>query len=261
MDRILNGKTALVTGGAGGIGREISRTLASAGARVIILCRDSVKAEETLKMIQEEGGSAAYHLINLSDAAERDAGLKKVLADNGSVDILVNNAGISGFMGPVADTPLEELNAVFEVNLNAPFHLAKLVIPGMTEKGFGRIINISSVASRVTPAWTTTYNMSKAALDAFTASLSREIASRGITVNSVAPGLVLTERILTKRVPGLAAERGISEEDVLNGMKSKSDTRRLTTETELAGTILFLCSPAAGNISGEVIEMSGGYQG
>jgi 3-hydroxybutyrate dehydrogenase len=261
MDNILKGKTALVTGGAGGIGREISRTLAAAGAHVVILCRDAVKAEETLSLIREDGGSAAYHLVNLSDAADRENGLQKIIDDNGGIDILVNNAGISGFMGPVADTPLEELNSVFEVNLNAPFHLAQKLIPGMRSKGFGRIINISSVAPRVNPAWTTTYNMSKAALNAFTSSLSREIAAEGITVNGVAPGLVLTERILTKRVPGLAAERGISEEEVLNGMKSKSDTRQLTTEKELAETVLFLCSDAARNISGETIEMSGGYQG
>lgn len=261
MDNTLKGKTALVTGGAGGIGREISRTLAAAGARVIILCRDAAKAEETLALIKNENGSAAYHLIDLSDAADREAGLKKILQDSDGVDILVNNAGISGFMGPVADTPLEELDSVLEVNLNAPFHLAQMLIPGMTGKGFGRIINISSVAPRVNPAWTTTYNMSKAALNTFTASLSREIASSGITVNGVAPGLVLTERIQKKRVPGLAAERGISEEEVLNGMKSKSDTRRLTTERELAETVLFLCSDAARNISGETIEMSGGYQG
>ena len=261
MDKILENRTALVTGGAGGIGREISRTLAAAGAQVVIICRDSVKAEETLKLIKEEGGSAFYYLVNLSEPADREEGLNRIISDCGTIDILVNNAGISGFMGPVAETPLEELNSLMEVNMNAPFHLAQKVIPGMTEKGFGRIINISSVASRVTPAWTTTYNMSKAALDAFTSSLSREIASGGITVNGVAPGLVLTDRILTKRVPGLAAERGVSEEDILNGMKSKSDTKQLTTGEELAGTVLFLCSDAARNISGETIEMSGGYQG
>ena len=226
-----------------------------------IICRDSVKAEETLKLIREEGGSAAYHLIDLSDAARRDAGLAEILERRGSVDILVNNAGISGFMGPVAETPLEELDSILEVNVSAPFHLAQKVIPGMKEKGFGRIVNISSVAPRVNPAWTTTYNMSKAAINAFTASLSREIAAEGITVNAIAPGLVLTDRILKKRVPGLAAESGRTEEEILNGMRSKSDTRQLTTGKELAGTVLYLCSSSARNVSGEVIEMSGGYQG
>jgi len=261
MNWNLKDKRALVTGGAGGIGRAISMTLAGAGAEVIILCRDGIKAEETLDLIRKQGGQAAYRIVDLADAADREKGLKEILKEIGRIDILVNNAGISGFMGPVTATPLEELESVINVNLTAPFHLAQLVLPGMQEKGWGRIINLSSVAPRVNPPFSVTYNISKAALNSFTSSLSRETASQGVTVNAVAPGLVLTDRIKNKRIPGLAAEKGMKEEELLAGMKSKSDTRELTTESELAETVLFLCSPAARNISGEVIEVSGGYQG
>lgn len=257
----LTGKTALITGGAGGIGRAISLTLAEAGAHIIMVCRDEIKAGETKKAIENLKGSAAFRVINLSNADEREKGMDMILNEQGSIDILVNNAGISGPMGPVAGTPLSELHSVLEVNLTAPFHMAQKVIPGMVNKGFGRIINISSVAPRVNPAYSVTYNMSKAGLNSFTASLSREVASQGITVNALAPGLVMTERIKSKRLPGLAAESGKTEDEILNGMKSKSDTRNLTTEQELADTVLFLCSESARNISGEIIEVSGGYQG
>jgi NAD(P)-dependent dehydrogenase (short-subunit alcohol dehydrogenase family) len=257
----LTGKTALITGGAGGIGRAISQTLAEAGARVIIICRDRVKAEETKALIEKKKARADYYILDLADEHDREKGMKQILNEQGPIDILVNNAGISGHMGPVAATPLKELQSVLEVNLSAPFHLAQKVIPSMQEKGFGRIINISSVAPRVNPAFSVTYNMSKAGLNSFTASLSREVAASGITVNALAPGLVMTDRIKTKRLPGLAAESGKTEEEILNGMKSKSDTKELTTEEELAETVLFLSSKSARNISGEIIELSGGYQG
>lgn len=261
MNFDLSGRTALITGGAGGIGRAISRTLAEAGARVIIVCRDSIKAEETKALIEKKNAQAEYYILNLADEQDREDGLNRILKEHGRIDILVNNAGISGHMGPVAGTPLKELQSVLDVNLAAPFHLAQKVIPSMQKQGFGRIINISSVAPRVNPAYSVTYNMSKAGLNSFTASLSREVAAHGITVNALAPGLVMTDRIKTKRLPGLAAESGKAEEEILNGMKSKSDTRELTTEVELAETVLFLCSGSAKNISGEVIEISGGYQG
>lgn len=257
----LTGKTALITGGAGGIGRAISLTLAEAGAHVIIVCRDSVKAEETKVMIEEGGSRAYYYIFDLAHDQDREEGLKQILKEHKSIDILINNAGISGHMGPVAGTPLKELQQVLEVNLSAPFHLAQCVIPSMQKQGFGRIINISSVAPRVNPAYSVTYNMSKAGLNSFTASLSRELGAHGITVNALAPGLVMTDRIKTKRLPGLAAESGKTEEEILIGMKSKSDTKELTTEDELAETVLFLCSRSARNISGEIIEISGGYQG
>ncbi len=257
----LTGKTALVTGGAGGIGRAISRTLAAAGAKVVIVCRDSSKAEETISLIEKDGGRAVYFLMDLADEKSRDEKLDEILAAEGGISLLVNNAGISGFMGPVTGTPLDELRSVLEVNLSAPFHLAQKILPGMQDRGFGRIINISSVAPRVNPPFSVTYNMSKAGLNSFTSSLSREVAADGVTVNAIAPGLVLTDRIKNKRIPGLAAEKGLSEEQILQGMTSKSDTKELTSEEELAQTVLFLCSSGAKNITGEIIEVSGGYQG
>ena len=259
MSGNLEGKTALVTGGAGGIGLAISLLLAEEGASVLIFGRDEGKGNVALSRLREFGGKGFFRSVDLMDTESVDSAVRDFIGSTGSIDILVNNAGVSGFMGPVTGTPLEELTAVLRVNLEAPFQLAKLVLPEMTAKGYGRIVNISSVAARVNPPNSVTYNISKAGLNSLTASLSREVASRGITVNALAPGLVLTDRIRNSRLPGLARETGKTPDELLAGMTAKTDTRRLTTEEELAQAVLFLCSPGAGNISGEIIEMSGGY--
>jgi len=255
----LQGKTALVTGGAGGIGLAVSLHLAREGASVLIFGRDEAKGREALSQIKDSKGTGVFFSLDLQDQESVKSGISDILSDGTIVDILVNNAGISGFMGPVTDTPLTELDSIFRLNLAVPFQLSQLLLPGMIESGFGRIVNISSVAARLNPPNSVTYNISKAGLNSFTKSLSREVASKGITVNALAPGLVLTERIKTKRLPGLARETGKTADEILAGMTAKTDTQKLTTEDELAEAVLFLCSPAAGNISGEIIEMSGGY--
>lgn len=258
MTGILQGKTALVTGGAGGIGRAISLNLSKAGARLIILGRDRTKGDEVVAEIESAGGRARFLPTDLSDMDMMESAVSE-LAEEEPIEILVNNAGISGYTGPVLETPISELNSVLQVNAVAPFLLSRLLLPGMMKLGSGRIINISSVASRVNPPNSTGYNMSKAALNSFTSSLSREVAAGGITVNAIAPGLVLTDRIRNSRIPQLAEASGRSPDEVLAGMTSGTDTGRLTTKEELAEAVRFLCSEGARNITGEIIEMSGGY--
>ena len=255
----LKGKTALVTGGAGGIGLAVSLLLAREGAFVIILGRDEYKGQKALESIKKIGGKASFYSVDLMAPVSVKDSVESFFKRGLRVDILVNNAGVSGFMGPVVNTPVDELRDILRVNLEAPFQLSSLVLPGMIERGYGRIVNISSVAARVNPPNSVSYNISKAGLNSFTKSLSREVASHGITVNALAPGLVLTERIKKNRLPGLSRETGISPDDLLEGMKAKTDTRKLTSEDEIAQAVLFLCSKGADNISGEVIEMSGGY--
>jgi len=255
----LNNKNVLVTGGSGGIGSAICRTMAEAGAKIVIFSRNKEKADRVVDELRKEGRRADFFQTDLADSQSISFSVSRVHEQIGSIDVLINNAAISGYMGPVTTTPVEELQSVLNVNLVGAFQLARDFLPGMMKNKFGRIINISSVASRVNPANSATYNISKAGLDAMTKSLSRESASYGITVNSIAPGLILTDRIVSSRLPGLAEKSGSSEEDIVSAIASQSDTKRLTTEVEIAELVLFLCSGGAENITGEIINLSGGY--
>jgi NAD(P)-dependent dehydrogenase (short-subunit alcohol dehydrogenase family) len=258
MDKVMNEKVAVVTGGAGGIGKAISQSLVTAGAKTIIVGRDDQKAKNTIKTITKNGGVAIFYRTDLSKEQEIAQTIEDIFAKFEKVDILVNNAAISGFMGPVVETPMEEVENVLKVNLISIFHLSKLVLPKMIENHFGRIINISSVAPRRSPANSASYNISKAGLNTLTKTLSKEVAVHGITVNAIAPGLVLTERILKKRLPGMAAKAGVSEEEMLKRLTEGTDTGRLTREEDVAELVMFLASKASQNITGEIINVAGG---
>ncbi len=252
-------KIAIVTGGASGIGKAISTRLSKAAATVIIFGRNVERGNRTVAEIAEDGGKAEFYRTDLISGKDIEKSMSQVLTKYDNVDILVNNAGISGFMGPVVDTPMQEVEDVLKVNLTSIFHLSKLVLPKMIEKRYGRIINISSVAPRVTPPNSATYNMSKAAVNALTKTLSREVASYGITVNAIAPGMVMTERILKSRIPGMAKESGISPEEYLQKLTEGTDTHRLTREEDVAELVMFLASKASQNITGEIVNVAGGF--
>lgn len=255
----MEGKVAIVTGGAGGIGRAISFRLADAGAVAVIFGRNEERGRETVETITGDGDKAIFLRTDLNSAENIEDSFNKVMDIYGKVDILVNNAAISGFMGPVMDTPIKVVEEVLQVNLTSIFHLSSLVLPRMLENGFGRIINISSVAPRVTPANSATYNMSKAGVNALTRTLSREVASGGVTVNAIAPGLVLTERIIKSRLPGMAKKSGVTPEQMLEKLTENTDTRQLTKEEDIAELVMFLASKASGNITGEIVNIAGGF--
>lgn len=255
----MKGKTAIVTGGAGGIGKAISIKLAQSGVNVVIFGRDIEKGKNTVETIKHSGGKASFFHTDLAVDKEIESSLEQVLSDFGHVDILVNNAAVSGYMGAVVETPIEEVEKVLKVNLISIFHLCKLVLPKMIENGFGRIINISSVAYRKSPPNSATYNISKGGLNILTTTLSKEVASHGITVNAVAPGLVLTERIIKSRIPGMARKRGLSQEAMMKELTVGTDTGRLTKEEDVAELVRFLASDISGNITGEIINIAGGF--
>lgn len=258
-NKSMQSKIAVITGGASGIGKAISFRLANAGATIIIFGRNEERGKRTVETIMNDGGEAVFYRTDLISDKNIEQSVQTVLKEHGHVDILVNNAAISGFMGAVVDTPMEEVEDVLKINLTSTFHLSKLFLPGMIENGFGRIINISSVAPRVTPANSATYNMSKAGMNALTRTLSREVAAFGITVNAIAPGLVLTDRIKQSRLPGMAERIGTTPEAVLEKLTAESDTKRLTKEEDVAELVMFLASKASQNITGEIVNIAGGF--
>ena len=238
----LTGKCALVTGASGGIGAEIARTLHAAGATVAL----SGTREAPLEALAAELGERAHVTpCNLSDLSAVDALPKAAAAAMGAVDILVNNAGITRdnlFMRMSDD----EWQSVIDVNLTAAFKLSKGVMRGMMKARWGRIVNISSIVGATGNPGQGNYVASKAGLEGLTRSLAMEVASRGVTVNAVAPGFIATDMT------------GALTEDQTKIMLDRIPLGRMGEADEIAATVSFLCSESAGYITGQTLQVNGG---
>ncbi|CUH59607.1 3-oxoacyl-ACP reductase FabG [Thalassobacter stenotrophicus] len=238
----LTGKCALVTGASGGIGAEIARTLHGAGATVAL----SGTREAPLEALAAELGERAHVTpCNLSDLSAVDALPKAAAAAMGSVDILVNNAGITRdnlFMRMSDD----EWQSVIDVNLTAAFKLSKGVMRGMMKARWGRIVNISSIVGATGNPGQGNYAASKAGLIGMSKSLAYEVASRGITVNAVAPGFIATA--MTDKLTD-------EQKDKIN---VQIPAGRMGTPQEIAAAALYLASPEAGYVTGATLHVNGG---
>jgi NAD(P)-dependent dehydrogenase (short-subunit alcohol dehydrogenase family) len=190
----LAGKSALVTGAGRGIGRATAIGLAAAGARVGLLARSSDELSEVAATIAEQGGNASVVRADLSDAAQTEAAITETLRDLPSIDILINNAAVVWPLGPTLATDPADLRKAIEVNLFAVITLTRAFLPGMLERGWGRIANVSSgiVASPEAMIGANAYVLTKSALEAHTVNLAAELAESGVTVNAYRPGSVDT---------------------------------------------------------------------
>ncbi len=238
----LTGKCALITGASGGIGGEIAKSLHAAGATVGL----SGTREAPLQELAATLGDRAHVLpCNLSDADAVNALPKQAAEAMGAVDILVNNAGITRdnlFMRMSED----EWNAVLEVNLTATFRLCKGVLRGMMKSRWGRIVNISSVVGATGNPGQGNYAAAKAGMVGMSKSLAYEVASRGITVNSVAPGFI--ETAMTDKL----------NEDQKSAILQQIPAGRMGTSEEIAAAVLYLASPEAGYVTGSTLHVNGG---
>ena len=242
----LEGKTALVTGGTRGIGREIAKALAAQGAMVVVNYNGSKEAaEQTVSEIQSAGGTAMAYGCSVADPDAVEAMIKEIIAKQGRLDILVNNAGITRD-NLILKMKEEDFNAVLDTNLKGTFHTCRHVARQMLKQKSGSIINISSISGVMGNAGQTNYAASKAGVIGLTKSLARELASREIRVNAIAPGFIETD--MTEKLSESAVEAG----------KSQIPFGRFGKAEEVAKAVCFLASEDASYITGQVLHVDGG---
>jgi 3-oxoacyl-[acyl-carrier protein] reductase len=241
----IEGKIAIVTGAAQGIGRAIAETLAGAGADVAVVDMDVARAQETVSAVKSHGRRALAIKANVADWVDVKAMADQVLAEFGRIDILVNNAGITRD-GLLLRMKEEDWNLVLDVNLKGTFHCTKAVLPAMSKQRGGAMVNIASVVGVMGNAGQANYAASKAAVIGFTKTVAREYASRGITANAVAPGFIET-----------AMTQGLSGE-VREALLKQIPLGRLGSPLEVAYAVRFLVSPEAAYITGHVLHVNGG---
>jgi 3-oxoacyl-[acyl-carrier protein] reductase len=250
IEKKLAGKVALVTGASKGIGAEIAKRLADEGAAVVVNYASSkAKAERVVGEITAKGGQAVAVQANLSKKADIDRLFTETKAAFGRLDILVNNAGVYEF-APLENVTPEHFHKMFDINV-----LGLLLASQEAAKEFGpdggSIVNISSVAATAAPPMTSVYSATKAAVDAVTRSLAKELGSRKIRVNSINPGMVDTEGV---RAAGLA------ESDFRKQVESQTPLGRIGQPQDIAPAVAFLASPEANWITGETLYISGGLR-
>ena len=233
----LEGKTALVTGASKGIGRAIAQELASAGATVVVGYRNG--KEEAEALAAEVGGRSVQADVSNAEEAVR------LVAEAGDLDVLVNNAGLTRD-GLIARMPDDDWRTVIETNLSSVFYTCRAVSRPMMKKRAGAIVNISSVVGLHGNPGQTNYSASKAGIIGFTKALARELGSRGVRANVVAPGYVRTQ--LTEVLP----------EELQGAMLANTPLGRLGDPEDVAGAVRFLCSDEASFITGEVLLVDGG---
>lgn len=241
----LQGKVAIVTGAAQGIGRAIAEALANAGADIAVADLDPGRSADTVAAVEKIGRKALNIKVNVADANDTKAMAEHVIKTWGKIDILVNNAGIT------RDALLlrmkeEDWNLVLQVNLNGTFNCTKAVLQPMTKQRYGRIVNIASIVGAMGNVGQANYAASKAAVIGFTKTVAREYASRNVTVNAVAPGFIDT-----------AMTQGLPTE-VKEALQKQIPLGRLGTPADIAAAVQFLVSDEAAYVTGQVLHVNGG---
>jgi acetoacetyl-CoA reductase len=241
----MNKRVAVVTGGIGGLGTEICRTLARAG-RTVVAADLGARAERIAEFERDVAGlDIHFEALDAGDFDACAATVRRIEAERGSLDILVNAAGITRD-GTLRKMDKAQWDAVMNVNLDSVFNMCRHAVDGMVERGFGRIVNISSVNGQTGQFGQTNYSAAKAGMHGFTMALAREVARKGVTVNSVSPGYC--ETALVMAIP----------EDIRAGIVETIPVGRLGKPSEIARTVEFLTADDAGFITGANIPVNGG---
>lgn len=256
----LCGKSAVVTGSTSGIGLAIATGLARAGANVMLNGFGDQKIIEKLQsdLRAQSSGMIKYSPADMSKADDITGMMDTTAQAFGTIDILINNAGIQ-HVCPIDKFPTEKWDAIIAINLTSAFHTTKHCITGMKKSKWGRIINIASAHSLVASPYKSAYVAAKHGIAGLTKTIALECAQDGVTVNAISPGYVLTP-LVAKQIPDTAKARGICEEAVKRDvLLAAQPTKKFVSVDEIAQSALFLCSPAADNITGTNLSIDGGW--
>jgi len=248
----MSNRTAFVTGGAQGIGKGITTALGAQGFAVAVVDLNAEAAQATASEIVEAGGRAVAVQADVTDTASVQAAVKTVTEELGPIEIVVNNAGWDDFM-PFLKTTEDFWDRILEINFKGMLRVTQAVVPGMVERGFGRVINIGSDAGRVGSSLEAVYSGAKGGTIAFTKTLAREIATKGVTANTVCPGPTDTPALRK-----FASASGQDAEKVIGGMTRAVPMKRLGQPADIAAAVAFFASDAAGYITGQTLSVSGG---
>jgi 3-hydroxybutyrate dehydrogenase len=257
---MLKGRVAIVTGSTSGIGLGVAKVLAGQGADVVLNGFGDASEIEAIRggIERAHGVRAVYDGADMSKGSAVRSLVAATVEKLGHVDILVNNAGIQ-FTAPVEEFPAEKWDAILAINLSAAFHGIAAAMPQMKEQGWGRIINIASAHGLVGSTHKAAYVAAKHGLVGLTKVVGLETAGTGITANAVCPGWVRTP-LVEKQIADIASQKKISQHDVAMGLLGeKQPSRTFVTPEQLGGTVAFLCSPMADQITGTAIAVDGAW--
>jgi len=255
---MLKDQVALITGSGRGIGRAIAKLFAKEGAAVFLTARTEKELAAVAREISESGGQAEYATADLT----QDAACAHVVATArekfGGISILVNNAGQYGPVAPIEHYPITDFDRIIAIHLRAAFLLSQLVLPKLYERGYGVILNISSLSAKAAYSWGSAYAAAKAGMLGLTRVTAAEAARKGVRVNAICPGPV-TETQMSRDLGAVLAKRlGVSPEEQLAGFLNGLLQGRAQTADEIARAALFLCSEQSSAITGQSINVDGG---
>jgi len=259
MDLGLNGKVCAVTGASGGIGLEVTRQLCAEGAKVLMISRDLVELKSMAELVRAEGGDVEVLMLDVIDDAAGEHLLASAQRQVGDIDVLVNNAGSAVWQSLEEPSP-QDFRYQFELSVIAPLNLMRATIPPMVDRGWGRVVNVSSTAGKRPSSMMPDYSVGKAAMLSLSRQFADYYADKGVTVNAICPGPTASE--LWMKQGGLLdqarVDSGLSRQDEMAEIGGKRPIGRLGKPQEIAAAIVFLCSAQAAYTTGAAWSVDGG---